>query len=148
MSNFSYYAIPAAWVSAMVPHFYAAALSKSSKDMPGFTNSEPREFLHKCRTLEKQSKDVKTYLRAEAASQNGFETLALFAASIVAGNVAQLPIATLNAFAGVYLGTRVLYINTTSESVASLRSLAWLGGIGTMFTLFIKSGKALDALRI
>ena len=30
--------------------------------------------------------DVKTYLRAEAASQNGFETMALFAVSILAGS--------------------------------------------------------------
>lgn len=35
--------------------------------------------------------------------------MALFAVSILAGNVAALPVATLNAFAGFYLGSRVLY---------------------------------------
>ncbi|KAK4703337.1 hypothetical protein P7C70_g2889, partial [Phenoliferia sp. Uapishka_3] len=175
-SNYSYYAIPAAWVVAMGPHFYAAGLSKSSKELPDFTNAEPREFIQRCRALEKQTpvsrnssnaltlstnlvadltrqfyQVVKKYLRAEAASQNGFETMALFAVSILAGNVAKLSATTLNGFAAFYLGSRVLYnllyINTTKEGPANARSVTYVAGIVSICTLFVKSSRALEALR-
>lgn len=90
------------------------------------------------------------YQRAEAAQQNGFENLGLFAAAIVAGNIAKLPASTLNTSAIVYLVGRIvynlLYINTESLKLSNARTVVFLSGIGTIMTLFVKSGNALNAL--
>lgn len=82
------------------------------------------------------------------------------------GNVAKLDNWTLNALSGGYLATRVLYNflyitgNTDGAgkflsllrqeksdadmfSVANARSVAFLAGIGCIWTFFIKSGNAL-----
>jgi uncharacterized MAPEG superfamily protein len=59
-------------------------------------------------------------IRAEGAQQNGFENVGLFAAAVVAGNIAKLDNTTLNYLSGGYLASRVLYnfvyINNQSES--------------------------------
>lgn len=90
------------------------------------------------------------YQRAESAQQNGFENIALFATALVAGNIARLPVSTLNTSAGLYLASRaiynVLYINTESLQWSNLRTLVFLFGIGTIMTLFVKSGNALNLL--
>jgi hypothetical protein len=99
---------------------------------------------------------------------NGFENVGLFAAAVVAGNIANLDNSTLNFWSGGYLVSRVVYtyvyINNTSDTmgksmvpgykygdekglltcmVANARSGIFLAGIGAIFTLFIKSGNAL-----
>lgn len=54
---------------------------------------------------------------------------------------------TLNALSGGYIVSRVLYnliyVNNESDSLAAARSVTYLGGIGMIFTLFIKSGNVL-----
>ena len=85
--------------------------------------------------------------RAEGAQQNGFENLGLFAAAVVAGNVAGLSATTLNTLSIGYLASRVaytwIYINNTSEALAAARSIVYTIGVGQIFTLFIKSGNVL-----
>ncbi|KAI3480882.1 hypothetical protein L1887_56956 [Cichorium endivia] len=70
--------------------------------------------------------------------------LGLFAAAVVAGNVAKVPNSELNTLTAFYLASRVvfnlLYIFVTRETTASLRSASYLAGLGTIFTLFIKAG--------
>lgn len=60
-------------------------------------------------------------VRAEGAQQNGFENIGLFAAAVVAGNMARLDNWTLNALTGGYLASRVaynlLYINNTTDAL-------------------------------
>lgn len=86
-------------------------------------------------------------MRAEAAQLNNFENLPLFASAVVAGNLAGLSSQTLNVLSGGYLASRVLfnliYINGTTQTAASARSLTYLAGMGMVFTLFIKAGNAL-----
>ncbi|KAI5474968.1 hypothetical protein MNV49_002152 [Pseudohyphozyma bogoriensis] len=108
-TNISYYAFPAAYMLCILPHWYAIGLTKSSKDLPGFKNLSPREFIVKCRNLEKQTPVVAKYLRAEAAQQNGFENLPIFMASIVAGNLAGLDTGLMNKLAVAYLASRAAY---------------------------------------
>jgi uncharacterized MAPEG superfamily protein len=88
-------------------------------------------------------------VRSEGAQSNGFENLALFAAAVLAGNFAGLPVETLNTLSAGYLVTRVIYnfvyINNTTVAMASARTLVFLVGIGHIFALFIKSGNALRA---
>src|SRR5712671_5430955 len=85
--------------------------------------------------------------RSEGAQKNGFENLGLFAAAVVAGNIAGLPAETLNLLSGGYLASRVLYnyvyITHTSQAMANVRSLTYLSGIGMIMTLFVKSGNAI-----
>ena len=75
------------------------------------------------------------YQRAEAAQQNGFENVGIYAAAIVAANVAKVPASTCNTAAAIYLASRVvynmLYINTEKLSTSNLRTVAFLLGVGT-----------------
>ncbi|PVH88067.1 hypothetical protein DL98DRAFT_544593 [Cadophora sp. DSE1049] len=140
--NFSFYTVPAAWLIAFLPHPYAVSLSKK------FDNVSPRTYvgsLQKDQTIDQATKD--RIIRAEGAQSNGFENLGLFAAAVVAGNLAGLPAQTLNTLSGGYLVSRIfynyIYINNTSQAAANSRSAVYLTGIGMIFTLFIKSGNAL-----
>ncbi|KAL1306396.1 hypothetical protein AAFC00_005103 [Neodothiora populina] len=139
--NLSLYCIPAAWVLSIIPHFYAASLGK-------FDNKYPRGYIKAVEADQAVDKATKgKILRAEAAQQNGFENVGLFAAAVVAGNIAKLDNWTLNALAGGYLASRVaynlIYITNETDAMANARTMAFLSGVGMIFTLFIKSGNAL-----
>ncbi|EME44514.1 hypothetical protein DOTSEDRAFT_72102 [Dothistroma septosporum NZE10] len=139
--NYSLYSIPAMWILSIAPHFYAASLGK-------FDNKQPRTYTKDTEGEQSIDKATKsTIIRAEGAQQNGFENIGLFAAAIVIGNVAKLDNGTLNALAGSYLASRVvynlLYINGTSDTAATGRSVTFLTGVGIIWTLFIKSGNVL-----
>ncbi|KAL8293653.1 hypothetical protein RQP46_000354 [Phenoliferia psychrophenolica] len=137
--NVSLYAVPAAWLVSIFPHWYAVALTKIHKgDMPGFRNSSPREFVARCQATmgtDKKNPTIARYLRSEAASQNGMENIALFAASIVVGNFAGLSVDTLNTNAAIYLVARVIY---------NVHLPLWLYCLGACFYLFIQAGHALN----
>lgn len=137
----SLYTIPAAWVLAIVPHFYAASLGK-------FDNRTPRAYTKEIADDKSLSPETRaTIIRAEGAQQNGFENIGLFAAAVVAGNIAGLENRTLNLLSGGYLVSRIVYnfvyIGNTTEQAATLRSGVFLSGIGIIFTLFVKSGNVL-----
>jgi uncharacterized MAPEG superfamily protein len=78
---------------------------------------------------------------------NGLENIGLFAAAVVAGNLAGLPARTLNLLTGGYLVSRALYnfiyVSTTSEMMGHARSAVYTVGIINIMTLFIKSGNIL-----
>ncbi|KAF2150194.1 hypothetical protein K461DRAFT_300643 [Myriangium duriaei CBS 260.36] len=139
--NLSLYAVPAAWVLSIAPHFYAASLGR-------FDNKNPRTYTRE--TEGDQSIDKATkgkILRAESAQMNGFENVGLFASAVVIGNVAKLDNWTLNVLSGSYLATRaiynLLYIRGTTDALASARSVAFVSGVGIIMTFFIKSGNLL-----
>lgn len=120
-------------------------------DLPAFENQHPRAFVNKISQLAKTSPNARKFLRAEAANQNAFETIGLFAAAIVAGNVAGLGSKTLNALAGGYLASRavynILYVNVSTSALgANLRSIAYVSSIGIIATAFIKAGNAFNKL--
>ncbi|SPC65480.1 uncharacterized protein UHOD_00637 [Ustilago sp. UG-2017b] len=137
--NYSYYAIPAAWVLAFLPHPYAAALSKGQ-----FKNAHPRQLLHDLMAKKTKTETDKKIIRAESAQLNGFENLGWFAAAVVAANVARVPNGQLNQLTAGYLLSRaifnLLYVFVTDETTAALRSGSFVAGIGIIFTLFIKAG--------
>lgn len=54
-------------------------------------------------------KTVGRYLRAEAASQNGMDNVALYAAAIAVGNLVGLEASTMNGVAGIYVVSRIVY---------------------------------------
>jgi uncharacterized MAPEG superfamily protein len=150
-SNYSFYAVPAAWVLSIVPHLYAISVHDSNSKAGKFDNTQPRSLTKKIesdQTLDKATKDH--IIRAEGAQQNGFENIGLFAAAVVAGNIAGLPFRTLNLLSGGYLASRIVYnlvyINNTTPAVAASRSGVYLSGVGIIMTLFIMSGNALNKL--
>ena len=126
---------------SIAPHFYAASLGK-------FDNKSPRTYVKD--SSEDQSIDKATkakITRAEAAQQNGFENIGLFAAAVVIGNVAKLDNQTLNTLSAAYLASRIVYnfayINGTTDAIATLRSVSYLVGVGCIWTSFIKAGNLL-----
>ncbi|GJN93928.1 hypothetical protein Rhopal_006987-T1 [Rhodotorula paludigena] len=141
--NYSLLSIPAVWGLGMASHWTAIVITKTSKEIPLFDNVSPRAFQAKMIALADKSKDAAKVCRAESAQQNVFEHLGLYAAAIVAGNVARLPIPYLNRVAGLYVLSRVayciLYIRTTSRGPTVLRSLSWLASMGLALTTIVKA---------
>ncbi|MCJ1285383.1 hypothetical protein MMC26_004723 [Xylographa opegraphella] len=147
MRNFSLYTIPAAWVLALVPHAYATQLY-DSKSAHKFDLTQPRSLAGK--VADDQTLDAATknrVIRAEGAQQNGFENIGLFAAAVVAGNVAGVDNWWLNALSGGYLVSRVvynvIYINNESVALANTRTGVFLSGVGMCMTLFVMAGNRL-----
>ena len=76
---------------------------------------------------------------------NGFETLGMYSAGIVAAAVAGVPAKTLNYLSLAYLASRVGY-NTMyvwvqeNKKLAPLRSVCWNTSIGIIVALWVKAG--------
>jgi hypothetical protein len=77
------------------------------KGMASLTHLQSQIIRHVKLTLETATKERIT--RAEGAQQNGFENIGLFAAAVVAGNIAKLDNRTLNMLSGTYVASRLLY---------------------------------------
>ena len=102
--NYSYYTIPIAWLLAFLPHPYAVTLSKGA-----FKNAAPRQLLHDLMAKKTKTDVDKKIIRAESAQLNGFENLGLFAAAVVAANIAKVPNHQLNQLTAAYLVSRALF---------------------------------------
>ena len=144
-TNISLYTVPAAWVVAFMPRVwairtYTAATKKDTKAI----SLQPRDF-SKIATND-QALDAKTrdrIIRAEAAQANGFENFGLFAAAVVAGNMAGLEVGTMNGLTIAYLVSRVVYnhIYIFNDLVPSqARSVTFLGGVGICMAMFVQAG--------
>ncbi|KAG6001289.1 hypothetical protein E4U21_004526 [Claviceps maximensis] len=113
--------VPAAFGLCLLPHLYAVG----SAGFNVYDNSNPRAYrdtLMKNTSISKAQKQK--ILRAEASSLNGLETIGLFAASVLAGNYAQLDAATLNSLSVGYLVSRAAY--TLCYILIQNRRLSWV----------------------
>ncbi|KAJ4144989.1 hypothetical protein LMH87_003854 [Akanthomyces muscarius] len=139
--NLSYYTVPVALAAAMLPHVVAVTGSKGV-----FDNANPRtlkENLEKTDALDKETKQ--RIARAKAASDNGFETIGLYAAAVVAANVTGVDTALLNRLTIGYVVSRFAFVFVyvqlgSNRKTAPVRSLTWMAGIASIVTLFIKAG--------
>lgn len=146
--NYSFYSVPAAWILCALPHLYAAGLySRTTRKR--FDNRAPRSLTAKLeadQTIDKATKG--RIIRAEGAQQNGFENVGLFAAAVVAGNVAGLAPGTLNVLCGAYLFSRavynLVYINGDTAAMAATRTAIFTTGIGLICTIFVMAGNAVN----
>ncbi|TQV99650.1 hypothetical protein V2A60_005106 [Cordyceps javanica] len=144
--NLSYYTVPAALFACLVPNVLATASAGANYD-----TANPRTLkdnLEKSDSLDKEAKQ--RIGRAKAASDNGFETIGLYAAAVVAANVAGVDTVLLNRLTIGYIVSRFAYIFTYvqlggNRKTAPLRSLTWAAGIGAIITLFIKAGNKVAA---
>ena len=93
-----------------------------------FDNSNPRDW------LDAQSGFRK---RANAAQHNSFEAFPFFAAAVIIAHVAGAPQGRIDLFAVVFLLARLFYIAFYVADMATLRSLAWFVGIGSVVALFL-----------
>lgn len=144
--NISYYTIPVALVACLVPHVLAVTGAKGT-----FDNANPRtlkENLEKSESLDKETK--LRVARAKAASDNGFETIGLYAAAVVAANTAGVDITLLNRLTIGYVLSRFAFIFVYvqlggNRKTAPVRSLTWFAGISAIITLFITAGNKVAA---
>ncbi|KAL2044965.1 hypothetical protein N7G274_002740 [Stereocaulon virgatum] len=126
---------------------YATKLYES-KTKREFDLTQPRSLVRKLetdQTLDQATKD--TITRAEGAQSNGFENIPLFAAAVVAGNMAHLSPSYLNALSMGYVASRmlytVIYVNNVNNTVAQGRSVVFLAGVGICMALFVGAGRVL-----
>ncbi len=85
------------------------------------------------------------FIRAQHASENGYETLGLFAAAVVAGNVGRVHLKTLNAMTWGYVATRVVYNYLyiclgNNPKTANCRSMTWFVSMVLSAGLFVGAG--------
>ncbi|KAK0736871.1 hypothetical protein B0T21DRAFT_410361 [Apiosordaria backusii] len=141
-TNYSYYTIPAAFVLTLAPNAYAMILAGRNYDL-----NQPR------RTEEICSKDtsmpkatLQKISRAKAATANGFETLSLYAASVVAANSSGVvPLSKLNALTLGYVASRAAYnfvyvVAQDNKKLAGVRPLVWAVGVFIIMNLFVGAG--------
>ena len=93
-----------------------------------FANSNPRDWLNAQSGFRK---------RANAAQHNSFEAFPFFAAAVIIAHVAGAPQGRIDLFAVVFILARLFYIAFYVADMATLRSLAWFVGIGSVVALFL-----------
>jgi uncharacterized MAPEG superfamily protein len=93
-----------------------------------FDNSNPRDWLNAQSGFRK---------RANAAQHNSFEAFPFFAAAVIIAHIAGAPQGRIDLFAVVFILARLFYIAFYVADMATLRSLAWFVGIGSVVALFL-----------
>lgn len=93
-----------------------------------FDNSNPRDWLNAQSGFRK---------RANAAQHNSFEAFPFFAAAVIIAHVAGAPQGRIDLFAVVFILARLFYIAFYVADMATLRSLAWFVGVGSVVALFL-----------
>lgn len=144
-ANYSIYAIPLYYLITLYPHIYAVGLIKKATNNAKWDNTNPRST--KWSTKLASSVPAAVYAkfeRGEAAHKNGMENAPLFIAAVLAGNMAGMDVAGLNAFAGLYVLSRLaytlLYVNTESLSRSYARSLVWVAGTAGCLVQLVRAG--------
>lgn len=110
-------------------NLFCATAAKKAANMHAAENHNPREIL--ARATGKAA-------RLNAAQQNGYEMLPLYAAAIIiahaTGEAAQ---GTINFWATLFLLSRVAYIWAYAQDKAAARSVIWSVGLVCVIALFI-----------
>ncbi|KAM5442782.1 hypothetical protein MferCBS31731_002168 [Microsporum ferrugineum] len=142
--NWSYHSIAAAYVLGLAPHlyFYLKAM-KTGK----YSNLVPRNTLDALRGVIPANQWDRLF-RVRSIHLNAMESIPIYAATIIAGNIAKLPISELNFLAAEYLGCRVLfaalYMGTSSEIMSYARTGVWFWSLGRLLQTLIKAGNAVS----
>jgi uncharacterized MAPEG superfamily protein len=74
--------------------------------------------------------------RADWAQRNHFEALPGFAASVFVAELSHVPQGTIDLLAGLFIAARLVYTACYLANLATLRTLVWVVGFGTMIALF------------
>jgi uncharacterized MAPEG superfamily protein len=111
-------------VAGILPYL-ATLIAKSGQ---GFDNRDPRSWLAKQEGFRK---------RANAAQLNGFEAFPFFAAAVIIAHVLNGPQSLVNTLALLFIAARVLHLICYLANQATLRSLVWLVGFGSVIAIFV-----------
>jgi len=112
-------------VAGILP-YVAVLIAKSGRE--GFDNRDPRSWLAKQEGFRK---------RANAAQLNAFEAFPFFAAAVIIAHLLNGPQSLVNTLALVFIGARVLHLAFYLANQATLRSLAWFVGFGSIIAIFV-----------
>jgi uncharacterized MAPEG superfamily protein len=112
-------------VAALFPLVCSAIAKGAYKD---YDNSKPREWL---------ARQQGWRARANAAQQNSWEALIVFAAAVFAAHLAGAPQDKANAIAIAFLVARVVYVFFYLADRPTLRSATWLIAFGLCVALFV-----------
>jgi len=93
-----------------------------------FDNNNPRDWLAKQEGYRR---------RANGAQANSFEAFPLFAAAVIVAHVLHGPQARVDLLAMIFIAARVAYLICYLADWATVRSVAWLVGIGCAVTIFV-----------
>ncbi|KAJ5461795.1 uncharacterized protein N7458_003347 [Penicillium daleae] len=144
-NNYSIHSIVAAYGLGIAPHgYYIVKMMANAKGQS--SNILPRENLSNLKgRISSQVWDK--LARARGAHLNAMEGIPMFAAAMLAGNLANLPAKDLNWFALDYLGARVLYtmayMGVKSEAASYLRTGLWAWSISIPILVLLKSANAI-----
>lgn len=75
--------------------------------------------------------------RANWAQLNGFEAFPPFAAAVIIAHLTQAPQARTDLLAIGFIAARIVYGLLYLANLATLRSIAWLAGVGCIIALFV-----------
>ena len=99
----------------------------------GYDNHNPREWV---------ARQTGFRARGRAAEANSLEAFPFFAAGALAALHAGAPLGAVHALSVAFVALRVAYIALYIADRASLRSLAWAGGVACTIALFVLALRA------
>ncbi len=111
-------------VAALLPYVFTGLAKLGGRR---YNNYSPREFLEKQEGYRK---------RAHWTQLNSFEAFPAFAAAVIIAHLVGGDQATINLYAMAFIGFRILYGVLYLANLATLRSLAWMGGLVCVILLF------------
>ncbi|WWC69947.1 uncharacterized protein I206_103891 [Kwoniella pini CBS 10737] len=140
--NYSLFSVPAGWVVAMSPLWWAIGAANSAA--PGtYQNANPGESWSKLDTAPVPQQLKKRIKRAVAANNNNHVNLPLFAAGLAAANASHVDSSSLHLYSTGFLLSRVAYnlcyVLIEDESKSWFRTIFYWTGVGSCFALYIKA---------
>lgn len=124
-------------IAIFLPIVCAGIAKFSSGKFNAKHNHNPRNFLNNLEGLP---------ARAHAAQLNSFEILPGFIAAVIIAHIAgNAQLVTIDVVAVLFITSRLLYIIFYLADWASLRSLAWMIGMGLIVGLFVASATPMPA---
>ncbi|GFF32261.1 hypothetical protein IFM51744_03323 [Aspergillus udagawae] len=145
-NNYSIHSIAAAYAVGLFPHgYYYVKMMANAKEHA--TNIVPRENLSNLKGR-LPAQIWQQLAKARGAHLNAMEGLPLFAAAMLAGNLAKLPSSDLNTLSLEFIGARLLYtalyMGAKSEAISYLRTGVWAWSVSIPIWGLIQAGRALN----
>ncbi|KAF7131020.1 hypothetical protein CNMCM5793_003955 [Aspergillus hiratsukae] len=145
-NNYSIHSIAAAYAVGLFPHgYYYVMMMANAKEHA--TNIVPRENLSNLKGR-LPAQIWQQLAKARGAHLNAMEGLPLFAAAMLAGNLAKLPSGDLNTLSLEYIGARLLYtalyMGAKSEAISYLRTGVWAWSVSIPICGLIQAGRILN----
>ncbi|MCG8463324.1 MAG: MAPEG family protein [Xanthomonadales bacterium] len=116
------------FIAALLPYVWTACAKVGAR---GYDNNAPRQFADAQQGMRQ---------RANWAQYNSFEAFPAFAAAVFCAHLMQVEAVWLNGLAVTFVVARTLYGVTYLLDLASLRSVVWFIGFGSMVALFLLAG--------